>query len=297
MAGGIDWFRWHHGSVTDPKFQLVARKSKQALASVIAVWAFVLEQASASEDRGAFGTIDCEAIDCLLGLEDGATDAILAAMGERGLVDDGAVSAWEKRQPKRERTDNTSTERSRAHRDRQRQEQQDGDKQHHATPEIDDATPCNATQHQKKPRGEESREEEKKEEEKKPRIRAAATTSLDGVPENMLADFIAVRKAKRAGPLTDTAIAGLKREAAKAGLTLEQAVRACIEFGWQGFNAGWYADRSKTTLAKNAAIDPCPQWCAEAGFEHIAEAENARCHIGNYRDYKNGKRVAHGVAA
>ena len=161
MAGGIDWFRWHHGSVTDPKFQLVARKSKQALASVIAVWAFVLEQASASEDRGAFGTIDCEAIDCLLGLEDGATAAILAAMGERGLVDDGTVSAWEKRQPKRERTDNTSTERSRAHRDRQRQEQQDGEKQRHATPEIDDATPCNATQHQKKPRGEESREEDK----------------------------------------------------------------------------------------------------------------------------------------
>ena len=159
MAGGIDWFRWHHGSVTDPKFQLVARKSKQALASVIAVWAFVLEQASASEDRGSFGTIDCEAIDCLLGLEDGATDAILAAMGERGLVDDGAVSAWEKRQPKRERTDNTSTERSRAHRDRQRQEQQDGEKQRHATPEIDDATPRNATQHQKKPRGEERREE------------------------------------------------------------------------------------------------------------------------------------------
>ena len=159
MAGGIDWFRWHHGSVTDPKFQLVARKSKQALASVIAVWAFVLEQASASEDRGAFGAIDCEAIDCLLGLEDGATAAILAAMGERGLVDDGAVSAWEKRQPKRERTDNTSTERSRAHRDRQRQEQQDGEKQRHATPELDDATPCNATQHQKKPRGEESREE------------------------------------------------------------------------------------------------------------------------------------------
>lgn len=161
MAGGIDWFRWHHGSVTDPKFQLVARKSKQALASVIAVWAFVLEQASASEDRGAFGTIDFEAIDCLLGLEDGATAAILAAMGERGLVDGGAVSAWEKRQPKRERTDNTSTERSRAHRDRQRQAQQDGDKQHHVTPEIDDATPCNATQHQKKPRGEESREEKK----------------------------------------------------------------------------------------------------------------------------------------
>lgn len=181
MAGGIDWFRWHHGSVTDPKFQLVARKSKQALASVIAVWAFVLEQASASEDRGAFGAIDCEAIDCLLGLEDGATAAILAAMGERGLVDDGAVSAWEKRQPKRERTDNTSTERSRAHRDRQRQEQQDGEKQRHATPEIDDATPRNATQHQKKPRGEESRVDKRREEEKTeeaPSAKSPAGTSL-----------------------------------------------------------------------------------------------------------------------
>ena len=151
MAGGIDWFRWHHGSVTDPKFQLVARKSKQALASVIAVWAFLLEQASASEERGTFGSIDGEAIDCLLGLEDGATGAILAAMGERGLVEDGSVSAWEKRQPKRERTDNTNTERSRAYRA----------KQHQATPENKGETPCNATQHQKKPRGEESREEDK----------------------------------------------------------------------------------------------------------------------------------------
>lgn len=161
MAGGIDWFRWHHGSVTDPKFQLVARKSKQALASVIAVWAFVLEQASASEDRGSFGTIDCEAIDCLLGLEDGATDAILAAMGERGLVDGGAVSAWEKRQPKRERTDNTNTERSRSYRDRQRQLPPADDAQRHATPETDDATPCNAMQRQETPRVEKRREEKK----------------------------------------------------------------------------------------------------------------------------------------
>lgn len=232
MAGGIDWFRWHHGSVTDPKFQLVARKSKQALASVIAVWAFVLEQASASEDRGSFGTIDCEAIDCLLGLEDGATAAILAAMGERGLVDDGAVSAWEKRQPKRERTDNTSTERSRAHRDRQRQEQQEGEKQRHATPEIDDATPCNAMQHQKKPRGEESRVD-------KNRLnKATPVAAPDGVSVQTWQDFQKLRKAKRA-PLTDTALDGIRREADKAGLTMEQALATCCKRGWQGFDADW----------------------------------------------------------
>lgn len=181
MAGGIDWFRWHHGSVTDPKFQLVARKSKQALASVIAVWAFVLEQASASEERGTFGSIDGEAIDCLLGLEDGATDAILAAMGERGLVEDGFVSAWEKRQPKRERTDNTSTERSRAYRDRQRQSQQSDDEQRHATTKTDDATPGNATKRQETPRVEESRGEKRREEEKTvgaPSAKSPAGTSL-----------------------------------------------------------------------------------------------------------------------
>lgn len=40
-----------------------------------------------------------------------------------------------------------------------------------------------------------------------------------------------------------------------------------------------------------------PQWCIDAGFEHIAEAENARCHIGNFREFRGGKRIAQGVTA
>ena len=154
MAGNIQWFRWHHGSVTDPKFKLIAHKAKQSLATVIAVWAFLLEQASASDERGAFGEVDCESLDCLLGLDDGATAAIMLAMEGRGLVEGGSVSAWEKRQPKRERVDENSTERSRAFRQKKRQE----------TPEDNDATPSNATQHQETPRVEKRREEEKTEE-------------------------------------------------------------------------------------------------------------------------------------
>lgn len=154
MAGNIQWFRWHHGSVTDPKFKLIAHKAKQSLATVIAVWAFLLEQASASDERGAFGDVDCESLDCLLGLDDGATAAIMLAMEGRGLVEGGYVSAWEKRQPKRERVDENSTERSRAFRQKKRQE----------TPEDNDATPSNATQHQETPRVEKRREEEKTEE-------------------------------------------------------------------------------------------------------------------------------------
>lgn len=249
MAGGIDWFRWHHGSVTDPKFQLVARKSKQALASVIAVWAFVLEQASASEDRGAFGTIDCEAIDCLLGLEDGATDAILAAMGERGLVDGGAVSAWEKRQPKRERTDNTNTERSRSYRDRQRQLPPADDAQRNATPETDDATPCNAMQRQKTPRGEESREEEKKEIQAQAPSRKRDSSPPPARPEDVepqtWGDWLVLRRAKKA-PVSETVISGARAEAAKAGMPLDAFLRVWCTRGSQGLQADWLSQHERT---------------------------------------------------
>jgi hypothetical protein len=75
----------------------------------------------------------------------------MLAMEGRGLVEGGSVSAWEKRQPKRERVDENSTERSRAFRQ----------KKHHETPEDNDATPSNATQHQETPRVEKRREEKK----------------------------------------------------------------------------------------------------------------------------------------
>jgi len=141
----VDWFRWHHGSVTDPKFQLVARKAGASLADVLAVWAYILEQASASEDRGQFGSIDCEAVDCMFGFPSTETRTldIITAMRGRGLLESDRVAAWDKRQPKREREGDKSTERVRAFRERQSHE-----------------TPRNATERQETPRGEERREEQ-----------------------------------------------------------------------------------------------------------------------------------------
>lgn len=149
---GMDWFRWHHGSVNDPKFQLVAKKAGASVAEVIAVWACLLEAASQAEDRGNPGELDFDALDCSLGLDDGKARAIYARMNERGLFDeDGVLTAWERRQPKREREDDTAAERKR------RQRERDG----HAQDER--VTPSHATSHQKTPREEKSREEEKKE--------------------------------------------------------------------------------------------------------------------------------------
>lgn len=116
MAGGIDWFRWHHGSVTDPKFQLVARKTSVSLPDVLAVWAYLLEKASAADFRGCFGEVDCEAIDCLFGFDDGTTNSILSQMVERKLIADEFIVAWDKRQPKKE--DATAADRKRRQRER-----------------------------------------------------------------------------------------------------------------------------------------------------------------------------------
>lgn len=71
----------------------------------------------------------------------------------------------------------------------------------------------------------------------------ATAARPDDVAEPVWQDFQRLRAQKRS-PLTDTALAGLRREAAKAGIGLGDALAFCCEQGWQGFNAGWYADRT-----------------------------------------------------
>lgn len=55
-----------------------------------------------------------------------------------------------------------------------------------------------------------------------------------GVEKQLAQDWLQTRKEKRAGSLTPTVVAGLQREAAKAGLTVPQAVQVAAERGWGG---------------------------------------------------------------
>lgn len=70
--------------------------------------------------------------------------------------------------------------------------------------------------------------------------RSARVEPPDGVSVETWQDFQKLRKAKRA-PLTQTALDGIRLEADKAGLTLEQALSTCCKRGWQGFEADWVA--------------------------------------------------------
>ena len=147
MASGIDWFRWHHGSITDPKFQLVAKKANARFGDVIALWAFVLEMASADSDRGNIGQVDFESLDYMLGAEEGTSIRIFDAMTARGLIVGNRVGSWDKRQPKRERDDPNSADRK----TKQRELASVGI--------VFDVTPSHAKSHQVTPREEKSREE------------------------------------------------------------------------------------------------------------------------------------------
>lgn len=60
----------------------------------------------------------------------------------------------------------------------------------------------------------------------------------DGVSDAVWQDFVTLRKSKKAA-ITTTAMNGFAREAAKAGMTLEAALRTCCERGWTGFKAEW----------------------------------------------------------
>ena len=164
---GMDWFRWHHGSVTDPKFALVARKSGASLPDVLAVWCYILETASQSVERGDFGTVDCEALDCVFGFPatETRTADILKAMQERDLTTGTRIAAWEKRQPKREREDATNSDRQATFKAKRNQ-----------------VTPDNANDSQKTPRVEESREEEIKKEEGRARA-TRIPTDFEPKPE------------------------------------------------------------------------------------------------------------------
>ena len=67
------------------------------------------------------------------------------------------------------------------------------------------------------------------------------------VSEQVLADYRKVRKTKKAGDLTKTAIEGIAREAEKAGVTLEAALRMCCERSWVGFKAEWATSATSGT--------------------------------------------------
>jgi uncharacterized protein YdaU (DUF1376 family) len=99
-----------------------------------------------------------------------------------------------------------------------------------------------------------------------PSLRAGEVGSdaLPGVSAALFADYMEVRRAKKAGKFTATAAAGLLREAERAGIAVDRAVQACCEYSWIGFRADWFAERQSGSRRSAAP--------ASGGNKHSAAA-------------------------
>lgn len=122
------WYRAYSGIVKDDKLAEVAVIAGCSRSVAIASWHAILESAADSQDGGRFDTTP-RRVAAVLGEPASVIDAVFTAMAELGMIGDGAVTAWKKRQFE---SDN-STERSRKHREAKR----NGD----ATLQQQDATP------------------------------------------------------------------------------------------------------------------------------------------------------------
>jgi hypothetical protein len=126
---------------------------------------------------------DCEDLDAALGMPADTTRAVIAELSARDLIgDDNRLTAWDRRQPKREREDN-SAERVRKYRERLRSS--GSDTADHETPgEASETgvTPCNAAVTTETPRGEERRGEKTDQEQESSVDDSRASSSDDAPP-------------------------------------------------------------------------------------------------------------------
>ena len=120
-----DWVRLWHDMPTDPKWRVIARKSGQPLACVVAIFTLMMTEASAADDRGSIERMSIEDAAAALDMDDAAVAAILSAMEGR-VISSGRLTGWERRQPRRE---DGSAERAALWREQKKAEQ----KQHELT--------------------------------------------------------------------------------------------------------------------------------------------------------------------
>ena len=243
----LPWFRMYTDFLDDPKMIALAFEDQRHFIGVLA-----LKSAGVLE-------VDCspKLIDRIVAQRLWIDYAVIEDVKKR-LVNGELIDnwwqplAWDKRQMPSD-FDATGAERQRKYRNALRNASHNGT-----------VTPP-----------EEIREEEIREEKKK------GIPTPGGVSDSVFQDFKKLRTAKKS-PLTQTALDGITREAAKAGLPLATVLEMCCERGWVGFKAEWAQEKRPAylppqpsdTVPSKQGIDPTlAKLNAEAEFVKPPSAE------------------------
>jgi hypothetical protein len=179
----------------------------------------------------------------------------------QGRVLDGEwLKGWDLRQPLRE---DGAAERAKAWREAKKASEKG----------VANAGERNRTQ-EAEPERERTLDKDKDTEKKKEKEAPAALTLSDleseGVSREAAAEWIAVRKRKKGGPVTPLAWSGFKSQALKAGWPLEAAVRKCVERSWVSFEAAWVAE-GKPGANGAPAGHTVPSRAADETARYLAE--------------------------
>lgn len=94
----------------------------------------------------------------------------------------------------------------------------------------------------------EHKPKDKREKTKERATRLQAVACPDDVDASVWSDWCQLRKAKRA-PVTAAAMACIEREAAKARMSLQDALQTCCARGWAGFKAEWVSNAGSCNSA------------------------------------------------
>lgn len=114
---GMAWFRSWHGAPTDHKWAVIAARSGAKVGVVSAVAWALFDYASQHAERGTVDGFDTETYSVYSGFSETEIEAIIKAMTDKGIIVNGRLANWEKRQPKRE---DDSAERVRKYRELKR---------------------------------------------------------------------------------------------------------------------------------------------------------------------------------
>ena len=96
-----------------------------------------------------------------------------------------------------------------------------------------------------------------------PKFSASKELLALGVEKQVVDDWLAIRKAKRQ-TLTLTALEQTKREAEKAGVSLNDAIKFSVENSWAGFKASWM----QNAMLENLKVSPQqPAITRHTGFD------------------------------
>jgi transposase-like protein len=134
------WYRAYEGTVTDAKLAEAAPVADVSRAVSIAAWHCLLESAANVNNCGGYETSP-RRVSIILCEPPAAVEALFAAYAEIGLIKDGVVLSWRKRQHESD----SSTERTRKWREKKQQETAecdagDGDETSRDAPETEAET-------------------------------------------------------------------------------------------------------------------------------------------------------------